>query len=301
MSRIAYHAGRWRPITAPALPVEDRAAQLADAVYEVVKALDGRPLGLDRHLDRLERSLAAIRLAAPLSRPALEGLIREALRRNRLPEALVYIQIGRGAAPRQHVFPKGVRPSLTITVRRAVFPGRAEIEHGVGVISLPDERWLRCDIKSVGLLANVLARQRAAEAGCREAWLVDTDGLVTEGSASNAWIVDPRGRLITRELGPRILGGVTRGTLIELARGDGIEVVERAFGLDEAKAAAEALLSSTSSLLLPVTRIDGQSVGDGRPGPLHRRLLRLYAAHQGLPRRLWPPPDNGAIFASASK
>jgi D-alanine transaminase len=288
MSRIAYHAGRWRPIAAAALPVEDRAAQFADAVYEVVKALDGQPRCLDRHLDRLERSLAAIRLAPPMSRPALEGVIREALRRNPLREALVYIQIGRGAAPRQHAFPKGVRPSLTVTVRRAVFPGRNEIEHGVGVITLPDERWARCDIKSVGLLANVLARQRAAEAGCREAWLVDEGGRVTEGSASNAWIVDPAGRLVTRELGPRILGGVTRSTLIELARGDGIEVRERAFSLEEAKAASEALLSSTSSLVLPVTRIDGRAVGGGGPGPLGRRLLRLYAAHQGLPRRLWP-------------
>jgi D-alanine transaminase len=301
MSRIVYHDGRWLPIAAPALPVEDRCAQFADGIYEVVKALDGQPLDLDRHLDRLERSMRELRLAAPMSRRVLAGLVREALARNPLREAVVYLQVGRGVAPRNHLFPKGVRPGLTVTVRRAVLPSRDEIERGVGVITLPDERWARCDTKSVSLLPNVLAKQRAAEAGCREAWLVDTDGLVTEGSASNAWIVDPRGRLITRELGPRILGGVTRGTLIELARGDGIEVVERAFGLDEAKAAAEALLSSTSSLLLPVTRIDGQSVGDGRPGPLHRRLLRLYAAHQGLPRRLWPPPDNGAIFASASK
>jgi D-alanine transaminase len=301
MSRIAYHDGRWLPIATPALPVEDRSAQFADAVYEVVKALEGVPRDLDRHLDRLERSLAAIRLAPPTSRRALAGLVREALARNPLREAVVYLQVGRGVAPRQHLFPKGVRPSLTITVRRAVFPSRDEIERGVGVITLPDERWARCDIKSVSLLANVLAKQRAAEAGCREAWLVDAEGDITEGSGSNVWIVDRCGRLVTRELGPRILGGVTRSVLLELARGDGIETVERAFGVAEARAAPEALVSSTSTLLLPVTRIDGQPVGDGRPGPIGRRLLRLYAAHQRLPARLWPAPDLAGDLATAEK
>lgn len=299
MSRIAYHDGRWLPIGAPALPVEDRSAQLADGVYEVIKALDGVPRDLDRHLDRLERSLAEVRLAPPVSRPALALLIREALARNPLREAVVYLQVGRGVAPRQHLFPKGVRPSLTITVRRAPFPGRAEIEQGVAVVTLPDERWARCDIKSVSLLANVLARQRAAEAGCREAWLVDGDGNVTEGSSSNAWIVDAGGRLVTRELGPRILGGVTRSVLLELARTAGLAVVERAFSLAEARTAPEALLSSTSSLVLAVTRIDGQPVGDGRPGPVGRRLLRLYAAHERLPARLWPPTDGRDDLAIA--
>lgn len=285
MSRIAYCNGRWLPITAPALSVEDRAAQFADAVYEVIKAIDGRACDLDRHLDRLDRSLAAVRLAWPMSRRALATVIAAALDRSALREAAVYLQVGRGAAPRFHPFPKHGRSSLVVTVRRAPFPGRRELDEGVKVISLPDERWAHCDIKSVGLLPNVLARQRAAEAGCREAWLVDADGHVTEGSGSNAYIVDRDGRLITRPLGPQILGGVTRSVLLELARADGIEVVERSFTLGEALAAREVLLSSTTSLLLSVTEIDSRPIGNGHPGSVGRRLFGLYARHCDLPQR----------------
>lgn len=285
MSRIAYCNGRWLPIGAPAVPVEDRGLQFADAVYEVVKAVDGRPCDLDRHLDRLDRSLHRLRMAWPMPRRALTAVIMAGLARSALRDVAIYLQVGRGVAPRSHPFPAHARPGLIATFRRAHFPGRRELELGVKVISLPDERWARCDIKSVGLLPNVLARQRAAEAGCREAWLVDDAGFVTEGGGSNAYIVDRDGRLVTRPLGPSILPGVTRSVLLELARQDGLEVSERPFSLEEAREAREALLSSTTSLLLPVVEIDGRPVGNGHPGSVSRRLFQLYAAHCGLSSR----------------
>jgi D-alanine transaminase len=279
MARIAYVNGRYRPLQDAAVAAEDRGYQFADGVYEVIKVLAGRPCDLDRHLDRLERSLAALEIAPPMSRRALASVLFETLRRNRLTAALVYLQITRGTGPRNHLFPKAARPSLVVTVRRPVFPGEREREEGVGVITRPDLRWGRCDIKSISLLANVLARQSAAAAGCREAWLIDRDGMVTEGSASNAYIVDPSGRLITHPLNERILGGVTRSVILELARRDGIEVVERPFSLDEAHGAREAALSSTSSWLLPVTAIDSRPVSNGMPGHVVRRLMALYGGH----------------------
>jgi D-alanine transaminase len=283
MTRVAYANGRFRPLARACVSVEDRGLQFADGVYEVVKAVRGRPADLERHLDRLDRSLAALRIRPPMSRAALKVVIGEALRRNGLREAVVYLQVDRGRAPRNHLFPRApVRPTLVLTVRRVTYPRPAEIEEGVGVVTLPDERWARCDVKSVGLLANVLAKQQAAEAGCREAWLYDRDGLVTEGSSSNAYIVDRDGRLVTRPLGPEILGGVTREVVLELARERGIEVVERPFGVEEARSAREAFLTSTTSLVLPVTSIDGRPVANGRPGSTTAALLAAYAERTGL-------------------
>jgi D-alanine transaminase len=282
MARIAYVNGRYRPLHGAAVAAEDRGYQFADGVYEVIKVLSGQPRDLERHLDRLARSLAALEITPPMTRRALESVLHETLRRNRLANALVYLQITRGTAPRNHLFPKRARASLVITVRRPAFPGEREREEGVGVITEPDLRWGRCDIKSISLLPNVLARQSAAAAGCREAWLVDREGMVTEGSASNAYIVDGAGRLITHPLNERILGGVTRSVVLELARRDGIEVVEQPFSVDEAHAAREAALSSTSSWLLPVTTIDGRPVSNGMPGHVVRRLMALYAAHLGI-------------------
>lgn len=282
MARIAYVNGRYRSLQEAAIAPEDRGYQFADGVYEVIKVLGGRPRDLERHLDRLTRSLAALDLAPPMPRRALESVLHETLRRNPLADALLYIQITRGVAPRNHLFPKRARPSLVVTVRRASFPGAREREEGVGVITQPDLRWGRCDIKSISLLPNVLARQAAAVAGCREAWLVDRDGRVTEGSASNAYIVDAAGRLITHPLNERILGGVTRSVVLELARRDGLEVVEEPFSLEDAYGAREAALSSTSSWLLPVTSIDGRPVSNGMPGHVVRRLMALYAEHLGV-------------------
>ncbi len=279
MGRIAYVDGRYVPLSAPAISIEDRGYQFADGIYEVIKVLRGRPRDLERHLDRLERSLAALQIAPPISRGAICVVLDEVLRRNRLPEALLYLQITRGRAPRNHLFPRRGQPTLVVTVRRPVWPSRAEREQGVGVITAPDLRWGRCDIKSISLLANVLARQEAAQQGCREAWLVDDAGTVTEGSASNAYIVDAAGALITHPLGPRILGGITRSVVLELAQSHGMEVAERPFTLEEARTAQEAALSSTSSWLLPVVAIDGAPVGAGQPGPVVGELMRLYATH----------------------
>jgi D-alanine transaminase len=282
MARIAYVNGRYRPLQSAAVAAEDRGYQFADGVYEVIKVLSGQPRDLERHLDRLARSLAALEIPPPMTRRALASVLHETLRRNRLSNALVYLQVTRGTAPRNHVFPKRARPSLVVTVRRPAFPGEREREEGVGVITQPDLRWGRCDIKSISLLPNVLARQSAAAAGCREAWLIDGAGNVTEGSASNAYIVDAAGRLITHPLNERILGGVTRSVVLELARHEGIEVVEEPFSLDQAYAAREAALSSTSSWLLPVTSIDGRPVSNGMPGHVVRRLMALYAGHLGV-------------------
>ncbi|MGH6901310.1 MAG: D-amino-acid transaminase [Geminicoccaceae bacterium] len=282
MARIAYVNGRYRPLQSAAVAPEDRGYQFGDGVYEVIMVLGGRFHDLERHLDRLQRSLAAIEIAPPMSRPALVSVLGETVRRNRLSDALVYLQVSRGTAPRNHAFPKRARPSLLVTVRRPALPGEREREEGVGVITLPDLRWGRCDIKSINLLPNVLARQSAAATGCREAWLIDRDGNVTEGSASNAYIVDGAGRLITHPLGERILGGITRSVVVELARDEGIEVVEQPFSLDQAHLAREAALSSTSSWLLPVTSIDGRPVSNGMPGHVVRRLMARYAAHLGV-------------------
>ncbi len=283
MTRQAYVNGRFLPIGRAEVAIEDRGYQFADGVYEVIKAVDGVPRDLERHLARLERSLAALRIPPPMSARALALVIGEALARNPIRKAIVYLQVTRGVAPRNHLFPHDARPSLVITVRRAPFPSDRERAEGVAVISLPDQRWGRCDIKSISLLANLLAKQQAAEAGCREAWLVDGEGRVTEGSASNAYIVDSEGRLVTHPSGPRILGGITRSVVLELAREAGIEVVERPFTLEEAKAAREAFLTSTTSLILPVTRIDERAVANGVPGSTTRHLARLYAERSGIP------------------
>lgn len=282
MARIAYVDGRYVPLGARAVRIEDRGYQFADGVYEVVKVVGGRFRDLDRHLDRLERSLAALDIVMPMTRRALGLVLHETWRRNALQDALVYLQVNRGAAPRNHAYPPLLKPSVVVTVRPARFPTRAEQEHGVGVITLPDERWAQCHIKSISLLPNVLAKQRAALAGCREAWLVDEAGLVTEGASSNAWIVDTDGRVVTRPLDGRILGGVTRAVVLDLARAEGIEVALRPFSVEEAHGAREAFLTSTSSLVLPVVAIDGRPVANGRPGSTTCRLAELYARAEEL-------------------
>ena len=282
MARIAYVNGRYQPIDHPAVSVEDRGYQFADGVYEVMKVVDGVPRDLERHMRRLGRSLQGLGIPMPMTPKALEAVIQETLRRNRLREAVVYIQVSRGVAPRNHLYAATLKPSLVVTVRRAGLPSAKEWAEGVAVVSLLDERWARRDIKSVSLLPNSLARQKAKEMGAREAFLVDGDGYVTEASASNAWIVDQDGTLVTHPLGHPILGGITRERVLEEARGAGIPVEERRFTLDEAKAAREAFLTSTSSFVLPVVTIDGASVANGHPGETTRRLQSLYAKAAGL-------------------
>jgi D-alanine transaminase len=278
MGRIAYVNGRFVPHGQAVVHIEDRGYQLADAVYEVWAVFGGKLADPEGHFARLERSLSELRIAMPMSRAALTLVLKEALRRNRVREGLLYLQISRGVARRDHAFPNPpVRPSVVMTVSavdRAASEARAA--KGVSVVTTPENRWGRCDIKTVGLLPNALAKQKAREAGAVEAWFVDDLGFVTEGASSNAWIVDQDGRLRTRDTNANILRGVTRNTLLEVIRRDGLEVDERPFTPADAIAAREAFITGAGSLVLPVTAVDGQPVGEGRPGPVAKRLRSLY-------------------------
>lgn len=278
MSRIAYVNGRFVPKADAMVHIEDRGYQLADAVYEVWALFDGKLADPEGHFARLERSLAELSIDMPMSRKALTTVLREAVRRNRVREGLVYLQVSRGVARRDHAFPSPpVPPAVVITVSRVDREAtEARAAKGVGVVTVPENRWGRCDIKTVGLLPNALAKQKAREAGAVEAWFVDDLGLVTEGASSNAWIVDGDGILRTRDTNANILRGVTRLTLLEVAREAGLKVEERPFTPDEAKAASEAFITGAGSLVLPVVSVDGKPVGDGKVGPVAMRLRRLY-------------------------
>lgn len=278
MSRIAYVNGRYVPHGEAAVHIEDRGYQFADGVYEVCGVRGRLLMDEQLHLERLERSLGELRIALPLPLSALRFILREVIRRNRISDGMVYLQITRGVAPRDHPFPPAsVRPGLVVTAKRLNMARvMAAVEKGVAVVTMPDIRWARRDIKSISLLPNILAKQQAREAGAYEAWLVDGEGRVTEGSSTNAWIVDREGRLVTRPAGPQILNGVTRKVLLAAARREGIEVVERAFTPDEAKSAREAFISASSAILIPVTAIDGHPVGNGAPGSLSLRLREAY-------------------------
>jgi len=286
MSRTAYVNGRFAPHGQASVHVEDRGFQFADGVYEVWAVMDGRLADAPGHFERLERSLDELRIARPMSRAALLGVLRETVRRNRVREGLVYLQVTRGAARRDHVFPDAdTAPSVVITARSVDREAlEAKASAGVAVITQPDIRWGRCDIKTISLLPNVLAKEAARQAGAAEAWLVDELGLVTEGGSTNAWIVDREGRLRTRDTNGNILRGVTRKSLMQQAKEAGIEVEERPFSVADAKAAREAFYTAASAFVTPVTRIDGAVIGDGRPGPVTTRLRELYmaAARNGL-------------------
>jgi len=276
MGRIAYVNGRYVPHAQACVHIEDRGYQFADGIYEVILLKAGELEDLDLHLDRLERSAVELVLVMPVTRATLVHLVEQVAIRNKLPDALIYLQITRGVAPRNHAFPVGVRPALVITAKCLPHPIGDQPEPAMAVITMPDIRWGRCDIKSVALLPNVLAREQAKLAGAGEAWFVDRAGLVTEGSSSNAWIVDAKGRLITRQLDNGILPGITRSVVAEIARELQITVVERAFTVAEAKAASEAFITGTSTYIHPVKSIDGHSIGNGAmPGPIS---ARLYAA-----------------------
>lgn len=279
MSRIAYVNGRYERLANASIHIEDRGYQFADGIYEVCLVIDGQCWDLDGHLARMERSLDELRIGAPMDRSSLTVVIGELLKRNRLDNALVYIQVTRGVAPRNHLFPAGdVAPALVMTARRFdLNQSDALAEKGVKVISRPDIRWRRVDIKSVGLLPNALAKQDAKEAGAAEAWLI-RDGHVTEGSSSNAWIVDAKGALVTHPKTNDILGGITRETAIACAESLQMKVEERPFTLDEAKTATEAFLSSATGLVMPIVQIDEDKIGDGAPGPVALRLREAYKA-----------------------
>lgn len=276
MARLAYVNGRYRPHGEAAVHVEDRGFQFADGVYEVVTVQGGRLVDEVGHLDRLERSLGELSIAAPVSRAVLRLIMRELIRRNGIRDGIVYLQITRGVAARDFKFPADATPSLVMTTRRMNLNPTKQIEKGVDVITIPDIRWRRRDIKSVSLLPQVLGKQKAAAAGAFEAWQVDDQGCVTEGCSSNAWIVSRAGTLITRPPTHDILNGITRQTILRVAGDEGIEVEERAFTVAEAYDAAEAFLSSATTYVTPITRIDGRPVGDGKPGRLALALRRHY-------------------------
>jgi D-alanine transaminase len=280
MSRIAYVEGRYLRHRSAGVHIEDRGYQFADGVYEVIAVCDGRLVDEAAHLARLKRSLGELQIAAPMPEAALKIVLREVVRRNGVRDGIVYLQITRGTAPREHGFPKmAVEPVLVVTARQRRPADPRLADRGVAVITIPDIRWQRCDIKSTALVANVLGKERAHQAGAFEAWLVDRDGFVTEGTSTNAWIVLDDGAVVTRHADTAILNGVTRLAVIDCLGRDGRRLVERPFSVAEAKAAREAFLTSTTAELLAVVTIDGEPVADGRPGPVTRLLRDFYLAH----------------------
>jgi D-alanine transaminase len=279
MPRIAYVNGRYLPHGAASVHIEDRGYQFADGIYEVIHVRQSRLIDADLHFERFDYSLRELRITAPMARGGLRLVLGELIARNGLGNGIVYFQATRGVAPRDHKFPARSRTSLVATVKplKPVAPGL--LEKGVTVVSIPDIRWQRCDIKSLSLLPNVLGKQYAVEQGAYEAWQIDRDGFVTEGTSTNAWIVNEDGCLITRPLSHDILGGTVRRALVGLLDGLALPFQERPFNLAEAKTAREAFLTSSSGFLLPVTRLDGASIGDGKVGPIVRELRRRFDGH----------------------
>lgn len=276
MPRIAYVNGAYVPLAEAAVSIEDRGYQFSDGVYEVAACLNGRLFDWPQHAARLRRSLAELSIAEPMSPRALDLVAKKLLAKNGAANALLYIQVTRGVARRDHPFPTGARPSLVMTVRPYDYAPRARQQvTGIKVLTQPDQRWTRCDIKSISLLPNVLAKQAARQSGAFEAWMVEDDGTVTEGASTNAWIVEADGTLVTHPADHAILPGIMRDTLMRLARAAGLRIEERAFTLDEARAAAEAFITSTSAPCLGVIAIDGSPVGNGSPGPMTLRLGRM--------------------------
>ena len=278
MTRCVYVNGRYLPSAEAAISVEDRGFQFADSVYEVIEVRSGALTDPTRHLARLARSLVELALPAPMSDAGLKHIIGEVVRRNRVVDGIVYLQVSRGAAPRDFALPAlGMKPTFVCLARsipRASIEARAST--GLAVITLPDPRWARCDLKTVMLLPSVMAKAAAKSSGAQEAWFVDGAGFVTEGASSNAWIVTQAGALQTRPTGPDILAGVTRASLMDTARHLQLQCIEQPFTVAEAHAAREAFITSASATVMPVVRIDGVSVGDGTPGPITRQLRATF-------------------------
>jgi D-alanine transaminase len=277
MSRTVYVNGDWVPEEEARISVFDRGFLFADAVYEVTSVLGGKLVDFDGHLRRLHRSLGALEMTAPVSDDTLETIHRELVRRNALAEGLIYLQVTRGAADRDFAYPEGATPSLVLFTQVKALADSAAARNGIRVITLPDIRWRRRDIKTVQLLAPSMCKMAAKKAGCDDAWLVE-DGHVTEGTSNNAYIVTGDGTLVTRDLSERILHGITRAAVLAYAREAQVTVEERPFTVAEARAAAEAFITAASAFVTPVVEIDGRAIGDGRPGPVTRRLRELYLA-----------------------
>jgi len=277
MSRIVYVNGAWLPEEEARISVFDRGFLFADAVYEVTSVLGGRLVDNHGHVARLGRSLAELEIPAPAGEEALLAIHREIVALNAVDEGMVYLQVTRGVADRDFAWPSDPRPSLVLFTQARPLVETVAARDGIRVITLTDIRWERRDIKTVQLLAASIGKMAAKKAGRDDAWLVE-DGLVTEGTSSNAWIVTPEGVLVTRNLGHEILHGITRAAVRRLADEAQMRVEERAFTADEARSAAEAFVTAASAFVTPVVEIDGQPIGDGRPGPITRRLRELYVA-----------------------
>ena len=274
MTRVVYVDGRYQPYAHAMVHAEDRGFQFGDAVYEVCEVRGGRLVDETRHMQRLARSLNELHVPEPMAAGAWSRILRETIRRNRVRDGLVYLQVSRGARPRDFLFPPAhVKPTV-VCLARGVSHARLEAAAAVGIAvkTVPDTRWARCDIKTVMLLPASLAKEAARGEGAKEAWFVDAGGYVTEGASSNAWILDRQGRLMTRQVDNAILRGVTRTTLIDLLQRAGIEFVERPFSVEEAKTAREAFITSATNFVMPVVRIDGTPIGNGAPGLLALKL-----------------------------
>ncbi len=277
MSRIAYVNGQYVPHGDAAVHIEDRGYQFADGVYEVIPIVNGKMIGEQGHIDRLWRSMDELQMDAPMAPGPMKIVMREVLRQNKVETGLIYIQVTRGVAPRDHPFPDDAIPSLVMTAKKTSMEAAdAKAEKGVSVITTPDIRWDRCDIKSVALLPNVLAKQAAKEQGAYEAFQYDADGNITEGSSTNAWIVDQDGTLITRPTSNSILAGITRAELLDLLKDEGISVELRPFTKDELMSAREVFLTSSSSYVQPVVEVDGKVIGNGKPGSISSNLRGIF-------------------------
>jgi D-alanine transaminase len=280
LTRCIYVNGRYAPYAEAAIHAEDRGFQFGDGVYEVIEVRGKRLVDVTRHLDRLQRSLGELMIAAPMSRGAMMRVFAEVVRRNRVSSGIIYCQVTRGAAPRDFALPDKDHPVTFVCLARPMDFTRvdARARTGIAVKTMADNRWGRCDLKTVMLLPAVLAKHAAKAEGAQDAWFVDRDGFVTEGASNNAWIVTQAGELVTRALGPDILPGVTRATVMDVARQLQLTVIERPFTVAEALGAREALLTSATTIVMPVVQIDGRPVGDGKPGPVAARLRATFHA-----------------------
>lgn len=278
MSRIAYVNGHYTPLRDAAVNVEDRGYQFADGIYEVCEIVGGKMVDFPRHMARMQRSLRELRIAEAMPLASLKVVMQEVVRRNRISYGIVYLQISRGVAHRDHGFPAPeVKPSVVVTAKSLNFArNQAQAERGVKVITTAENRWPRVDIKTVGLLPNVLARQEARDKGAYEAWYVDGNGFVTEGASCNAWIVTKDGKVVTRTATSGILAGITRAVLIDVLAAMQLTLEERNFTPDEAYHATEAFVSSASQIVMPVVNIDGHAIGDGKPGGIAKRLREEF-------------------------
>jgi D-alanine transaminase len=282
MSRIVFLNGSFLPIEEAKVPFMDRGFMFGDGVYEGIGLLDGRLIDNEAHLERLERSLAEIRIHNPYTRAEWTSIQEELARRNGMTEGFIYFQVTRGVAERDFFFPEDAKPTVAMFTQAKAIASAPAAQTGIAVVTVPDLRWQRRDIKSLNLLAQVLAKQAAKEAGAQEAWLVE-DGFVTEGGSSSAFIVTKKGSIVVRPLSNAILPGITRKSLLRLSEEAGIPLEERRFTVEEAYDAAEAFLTSASNFVLPIVTIDGRPVGDGKPGPVTKRLRELYLSMARVP------------------